>query len=69
MAALYDLSRSTPRSWRRTDAVGRTAGLVGQRLERAIGDAVRAGLVDPRVDDSALVLLTDLGRAVVERKG
>lgn len=68
MAALFELSRNSPRAWRRADAVGRTTGLVGQRLERAFGDAVGAGLVDRRVDDSALVLLTDLGRAVVERK-
>jgi len=68
VAALYDLSRSSPRAWRRADAIGRTCGIVGQRLEQAIGDTVGAGLVDRRVDDGALVLLTDLGRAVVERK-
>jgi hypothetical protein len=31
-------------------------------------DAVRAGLVDRRVDDAALVLLTGRGRALAEGK-
>jgi hypothetical protein len=68
VAALSDLSCGSPRAWRRADAVGRTAGIVGQRLEWAIADAVGAGLVDRRVDDRSLVLLTDMGRAVALRK-
>ena len=35
-------------------------------LEQAVVDAVQAGLVDRRVDDGALVLLTDKGRALAQ---
>ena len=68
VARLFTVSRRTPRAWRRTDAVGKSAGIVGQRLEQAVADAVRAGLVDRRVDDGALVLLTGRGRALAEGK-
>jgi len=68
VTALFDLSRHSPRAWRRADAVGRSAGIVGQQLERTIVDAVQAGLVDRRVDDGALVLLTSRGRALAEGK-
>jgi hypothetical protein len=37
-------------------------------LEQAVADALAAGLVDRRVDDRALVLLTDKGHAVAEGK-
>jgi hypothetical protein len=68
VTALFDLSRSSPRAWRRAGAVGRSAGIAGQQLEQAIADAVLAGLVDRRVDDGALVLLTSRGRALAEGK-
>ena len=68
VTALFDVSRHSPRSWRRADAVGRSAGIVGQQLDQAIADAVQAGLVDRRVDDGALVLLTSRGRALAEGK-
>jgi hypothetical protein len=68
VTALFDLSRHSPRAWRRADAVGRSAGIAGQQLEQAIADAVQAGLVDRRVDDGALVLLTSRGRALAEGK-
>ena len=41
---------------------------MGQRLEQAVADAVHAGLVDRRVDDGALVLLTSRARALAEGK-
>ena len=66
VTALFDVSRHSPRAWRRADAVGRSAGIAGQQLEQAVTDAVRAGLVDRRVDDAALVLLTGRGRALAE---
>ena len=68
VTALFALSRHSPRAWRRADAVGRSAGIAGQQLEQAIADAVLAGLVDRRVDDGALVLLTNRGRALAEGK-
>jgi hypothetical protein len=68
VTALFALSRHSPRAWRRADAVGRSAGIAGQQLEQAIADAVLAGLVDRRVDDGALVLLTSRGRALAEGK-
>jgi hypothetical protein len=37
-------------------------------FEQTIADAVRAGLVDRRVDDGALVVLTGRGRALAEGK-
>jgi hypothetical protein len=36
-------------------------------MKQAIADAVGAGLVDSRVDDIGLGLLTDRGRAVAHR--
>ena len=68
VTALFDLSRHSPRAWRRADAAGRSAGVVGQQLEQAIADAVQAGLINRRVDDGALVLLTSRGRALAEGK-
>jgi hypothetical protein len=68
-AALFDDSRSSPKAWRRANAVGRTIGIEGQRLEQAIIDAASAGLVDRSVEDADLVLLTSRGRAVAEGKG
>ena len=35
VTALFDLSRHSPRAWRRADAVGRSAGIAGQQLEQA----------------------------------
>lgn len=66
VAALYGLSRRTPRAWRRADAVGRSARIEAKRLAQAVADAVQAGLVDRRVDEPGLVLLTDRGRALAE---
>lgn len=68
-AALFDVSRSSPNAWQRANAIGRTIGIEGQRLEQAIIDAVGAGLVDRRVDDADLVLLTSRGRTVAEGEG
>ena len=36
-------AKSSPRAWRRANAVGRSAGILGEQLERAIADAVHAG--------------------------
>jgi hypothetical protein len=67
VAPLFDLSRRSPQAWRRADAVGRSAGIIGQRLEQAIADAAHAGLVDRRVDDGG-VLITARGRALAESR-
>lgn len=69
MATLFAISLRSSRAWRRADAVGRSAGILGERLEQAVADAVLAGLVDRRADDDALVLLTSRGRALAEGKG
>jgi hypothetical protein len=53
----------------RAGAVGRSAGIGGQQLEQGIADAVSAGLVDRRLDDDALVLLTGRDRALAEGNG
>jgi hypothetical protein len=42
---------------------------VAQQLEQAIADAVQAGLIDRRVDDGGLVLLTSRGRVLAEGNG
>lgn len=68
VAELHRLSRYSPRAWRRADAVGRSAGIAGERLDRALVDAERAGLVDRRADDAYLVLITERGRAAAEGK-
>jgi hypothetical protein len=52
------------------DTVGRSAGIVRQQLEQAVRNAVRAALVDRRVDDDgALVLLIGRGRRAEESAG
>jgi len=62
VTALFDLSRHSPRAWRRSDAVGRSAGIVRQQFERAA--RMPCGPVwSIAVDDGALVLLTSRGRA------
>jgi hypothetical protein len=64
VAKLHELSRRSPKAWRRADAVGRSAGLDPAEIPQAIADAAAAGLVERRADDPELVLLTDQGRAV-----
>ncbi|SEN96232.1 hypothetical protein SAMN02990966_00703 [Rhodospirillales bacterium URHD0017] len=39
VAGLFQVSRHSPRAWRRADGIGRAAGIVGQRLEKAVTDA------------------------------
>jgi hypothetical protein len=46
----------------------RSAGILGPRLEQAIADAAQAGLIDRRLDDGSLVVLTARGRALAESR-
>jgi hypothetical protein len=64
IAALYDASRRNPASWRRLSAIGARTGIKGVQLEQAVADAVTAGLVEQRLDDTSLVMLTNKGWTV-----
>jgi hypothetical protein len=68
VARLFAISRRSPKAWRRADAVGRSAGIEGLRLEQALADAEQAGLLDRRVDDPGLVPLIGRGRGLAERQ-
>ena len=62
IARLYHLSRYSPHLWRRAESIGAAVGLEGNVLEQALIDTEDAGLIDRRVDDPGLVLLTKRGR-------
>jgi hypothetical protein len=64
VAKLHELSRTSPKAWRRAEAIGRDAGIDPAEIEQAVDDAERVGLIHRRSDDPQLVLLTDQGRAV-----
>ena len=59
--ALHDVSRRNPSSWRRVTAIGARTGIKGAQLEQVVADVVAAGLVDRRVDDPSLIILTNKG--------
>jgi hypothetical protein len=42
VAALHDVSRRNPASWRRISAIGARTGIKGDQLERVVADAVTA---------------------------
>lgn len=64
IVTLYTLSRASPRSWQRADAVARNAGLPAEQLEQVLADAVHTRLVDQCADDPMRVVLTNKGREV-----
>jgi hypothetical protein len=63
VAALYDASRRNPASWRRVSAIGARSGIKGADLDQVVADVVAAGLVEQRVADPGLVMLTNEGWA------
>ena len=66
VAHLHKLTRDDQHSWRRSDSIGRDIGLLGAHLDQAVDDAEHARLIDRRVDDPNLVILTSKGRAMAE---
>lgn len=62
IARLHYLSRFSPRIWRRAASIGADVGLDGAALEQVLIDTEDASLIDRRVDDPGLVLLTKRGR-------
>ena len=50
VAALHDVSKRNPASWRRVSAMGARTGMQGAQLEQAGEDAITAGLVVRRAD-------------------
>ena len=64
VAALVDASRRNPSSWRRVSAIGARTGIKGDELEQVVADVVAAGLVERRVDEPGLVILTSKGWAI-----
>ena len=61
VAALHDVSRRNPASWRRISAIGARTGIKGDQLEQVVADAVTAGLVERRADEPGFVILTNEG--------
>ena len=47
VAALHDVSRRNPASWRRISAIGARTGIKGDQLDQVVADVVTAGLVEP----------------------
>ena len=64
VTALHDVSRRNPASWRRVSAIGARTGIKGDKLEQVVADVVAAGLVERRVDEPGLVILTSKGWAI-----
>jgi hypothetical protein len=64
VAALHDVSRRNPASWRRISAIGARTSIKGDQLEQVVADVVTAGLVERRVDEPGLVILTSKGWAI-----
>jgi hypothetical protein len=67
IAQLHRVSANSPHSWRRAASVGRDIGIADGDLEQAIRDAERAGMIQRRVDDEGLIMLTPAGRAAASR--
>jgi DNA-binding MarR family transcriptional regulator len=67
IAALYDVGRRNPASWRRITAIGARTGIKGDELEQIVADVVAAGLVERRVDEPCLVILTSKGWAIARK--
>jgi len=68
LAALHDVSRRSPTSWRRISALSARTGIRGARLELVVCDIVTAGLVQQHLADAGLVILTSKGWAVVGKE-
>ena len=64
VAALVDASRRNPSTWRRVSAIGARTGIKGDELDQVVVDVVAAGLVERRVDEPGLVILTSKGWAI-----
>ena len=64
LAALQDVSRRNPASWRRISAIGARTGISGAQLERIVYVVVTAGLVEHHVNDASLIMLTSKGWAI-----
>ena len=67
VAALQDVSRRNPASWRRISAIGARTGIKGAELEQVVADAIAVGLVDRRVEDPELISLTPRGWTITRR--
>jgi len=61
LAALRDVSRRNPATWRRISAIGARTGIKGDQLQQVVADIVTDGLVERRVDEPDLVILTNKG--------
>ena len=66
VAALHDISRRNPASWRRISAIGARTGIKGDQLDQVVADVVTAGVVERRVDEPGLVILTGRGWAIAK---
>jgi hypothetical protein len=64
VAALVDVSRRNPSSWRRVSAIGARTGIEGVELDQVVADMIAAGLIEQRVDDPGLIMLTSKGSVV-----
>jgi len=64
VAALHDISRRNPASWRRISAIGARTVIKGDKLEQVVADVVAAGFVERRADEPCLVILTSEGWAI-----
>jgi hypothetical protein len=53
VAALHDISRRNPTSWRRISAIDARTGIKGDKLEQVVADVAAAGVVERRVDEPA----------------
>ena len=67
VAQLHRLSINSPHSWLIAESVGRDVGIADADLEQAIRDAEKAGLIQRRVDDEGLIILTAKGRAAASQ--
>ena len=66
VAALHDISRRNPASWRRISAIDARTGIKGDKLEQVVADVAAAGVVERRVDEPGLVILTSRGWAIAK---
>ena len=61
VTALHDVSQRNPAAWWRISAIGSRMCIKSDQLEQVVADVVTAGLVERRVDDPSLVMLTSQG--------